>query len=183
MFIVLRLYSAAVLFTKITKLHAQYFDTTPPPPKKNHRMLNTSSGLPRAGVPVRRIALVAFCTIGNKMLLRIAFLDFIQCDSSITTTLKFCLYRVSTKVCASEVNRPYPRTITLLVDILLKEKIPKLSQYIFIVGKLTQQTSSRKMCGVFFKQKVRMMPFGLVNYRVGRLTNNIGYSAEKNSSI
>jgi len=35
----------------------------------------------------------------------------------------------------------------------------------------------------FFKQKVRMMPFGLVNYRVGRLTNNIGYSAEKNSSI
>lgn len=149
MFIVLRLYSAAVLFTKITKLHAQCFDTTPPQ-KKNHRMLNTSSGLPRAGVPVRRIALVAFCTIGNKMLLRIAFLDFIQCDSSITTTLKFCLYRVSTKVCASEVNRPYPRTITLLVDILLKEKIQKLSQYIFIVGKLTQQTSSKKDVWCFF---------------------------------
>lgn len=47
--------------------------------KKNtkHNMPNTSSGLPRAGVPVRRIALTAFCTIGNKILLRVAFLDFI----------------------------------------------------------------------------------------------------------
>lgn len=80
----LHIYCVKVIFSSCT-IHENYeiacsvLLILPPPPKKNqkHRMLNTSSGLPRAGVPVRRIALVAFCTIGNKMLLRIAFLDFI----------------------------------------------------------------------------------------------------------
>jgi hypothetical protein len=43
------------------------------PKEKQH---NTSSGLPNAGVPERRMARVAFCTTGNKILLRVAVLDF-----------------------------------------------------------------------------------------------------------